>query len=136
MTVLINGGNPYGQEQIFEKAITADDNSGANTVGTVTGGDVMIIDITLKAVTAAGANLVSAPITAGPGGIITLFDAVQAALVNLNANGEQLSNNGNSLHLASAETVVITLNGGGAPAPVDFLVLIKFISVNGGGYIA
>ena len=119
-----------GVRQVFEKAIVAATNSGANTLGTVTTQACTIESIVIYTNAALEANTTCA--VTGGAGAVTFIDAGTATAANLADDGNQVSWTG-AVRLAATKTIITTLAGGaGAASNLVFVITYYSSSASGG----
>lgn len=132
---ILSGGVPStntitGKRQVFEKVITANANSGAQTLGTITIQSCVIESIIIKSNAALPAST-TCPVT-GAAGAVTFIDTTLATAANLSAADDQVAWTG-AVHLSATKTIITTLTGGGAnPTNLTFIITYYSSSVNGG----
>jgi len=134
-TANIIAATDIGVRQVFEKTITANANSGAQILGTITTQACVIESIITHANAALPAGT-TCPVT-GAAGVITFIDAGVAIAATLNAADTQVSwtsgGSGGAVRLAATKTIITTLTGGGAnPTNLTFIITYYSSSANGG----
>lgn len=119
---------------IFTKVVTEAANAGPTTLATVTDQTCIVTGLIVMANTASQADLTSAAVSGGAGGVVVFLTAVDAAVANLDAVDEQVAWSG-VVRLAATKTISMDLVGVGA-TPVDLTVTIIYYPETAGGYLA
>jgi len=134
-TANIIAATDIGVRQVHEITITANANSGAQILGTITTQACVIESIITHANAALPAGT-TCPVT-GAAGVISFIDAGMAIAATLNAADTQVAwtsgGSGGAVRLAATKTIITTLTGGGAnPTNITFIITYYSSSANGG----
>jgi len=122
-----------GRRQVIQTSVTAAANAGNTTLATVMTQPCLIESVSIRAKSAAPADMTTCAMNAGTANIVHLIVVGLATQANLNTIDKQVGST-NLAELPVGSTIVMDLQGTGATA-VDLIVTIAYYACADGGYI-